>query len=266
MVACVSADGFVVPAALILPGKRLNRDVCDACNISGATILTSEAGFMTTYAMREYIAAFELAVPLPIKWPLILVFDGASSHMDLSIDAVAAAFGLRLVQLQPNASQPHHRLDVAVFRAVKTIMKEQMYSFMIATGKTAMTKKEAVQFASAAWRLRIEEKSRKHRSWLRGGRDLATFSPHDVKTSQKFQRKRFHGTATLAILACDAATYSERDFSFFSCFQQERPPQDSRCQEASLDPGRPAQRVAKSCKEAVFYLLRKIKLLKRFET
>lgn len=124
MVACVSADGFVVPPGFIVPGKRLNRDVLDACNISGATITTAEAGFMTSYIMREYVAAFALAVPSPIKRPLILVLDGASSHMDASIDAAAAACGVRLVQLPPNASHLYQPLDVAVFRAVKTILKE----------------------------------------------------------------------------------------------------------------------------------------------
>ena len=104
MVACVSADGFVVSPAFIVPGKRLNRDVLDACTISGAKITTSEAGFMTTCIMREYIAAFALAVPLPIKRPLILVLDGASSHMDASIDAAAATRGVWLLQLRTNAS------------------------------------------------------------------------------------------------------------------------------------------------------------------
>nr|CCA23036.1 PREDICTED: similar to conserved hypothetical protein [Albugo laibachii Nc14] len=158
MVACVSADGFVMPPAFIVPGKRLKGDVLDACNIFGTTTTTSEAGFMTTDIMREYIAAFALAVPLPIKRPLILVLDGASSHMDASIDSEASTYGVRLVQLPPNASHFYQPLDVAAFRAVKTILKEQMYSFMIATGKAAMIKKEAVQLASTAWRMGIEEK------------------------------------------------------------------------------------------------------------
>nr|CCA22961.1 AlNc14C174G8081 [Albugo laibachii Nc14] len=159
MVACVSADGFVVSPAFIVPGKRLNRDVLDACTISGAKITTSEAGFMNTCIMREYIAAFALAVPLPTKRLLILVLDGASSHLDASIDAAVATYGVRLVQLPPNANHLYQPLDVAVFRAVKTILKERMYSFMIATGKTAMTKKEAVHLASTAWRMGIEVKA-----------------------------------------------------------------------------------------------------------
>nr|CCA27978.1 PREDICTED: similar to conserved hypothetical protein [Albugo laibachii Nc14] len=145
MVAGVPADGFVMPPAFIVPGKRLNRDL----------------EFMTTYIMIEYIAAFALAVPLPIKRPLILVLDEASSHMDTSIDAAAAAYGVRLAQLPANASHNYQPLDVAVFRAVKIILKEQMYSSMIATGKTAMTKKDAVQLASTAWRMGIEEKPEK---------------------------------------------------------------------------------------------------------
>nr|CCA17445.1 AlNc14C35G3116 [Albugo laibachii Nc14] len=113
---------------------------------------------MTTYTMRQYIAAFALAVPLPIKRPLTRLFDGASSHMDASIDAVATAYGVRLVQIPPNASHLYQPLDVEVFRTIKTILNEQMHSFMISTGKTEMNKKEAVQWASTAWRMGMEEK------------------------------------------------------------------------------------------------------------
>ena len=73
---------------------------------------------MTSYIMIEYSAAFALAIPLPIKRCLILVFDEASSLMDALIDAAVAAFSVRLVQLLPNTSHLYQPLDVAVFRSV----------------------------------------------------------------------------------------------------------------------------------------------------
>nr|CCA15546.1 19.5g1 protein putative [Albugo laibachii Nc14] len=189
MVVCMCADGFVVQPAFIVPGMRLNRDVLDASNICGATITTSEAGSMTTYITREYIAAFALAVLLPIKRPLALVFDGASSHMDASNDAAAVVFGVRLVQLPPNASYLYQPLDVVVFCAVKTIPKEQMYRFMIATGKTAMTKKEAFQLALTSWRKGIKEKPKNIAPSFNEAGIWPLSLLHDVKTSQKLQSK-----------------------------------------------------------------------------
>nr|CCA21447.1 AlNc14C123G6723 [Albugo laibachii Nc14] len=129
MVACVSADGFVVPPAVSVPGKRLNRDVLDACNISGATITTSEAGFMTTYIMREYIAAFALVIPLPIKRPLILVLDGASSHMDASIDAVGGR--VRFIKLPFCHCMTVDRILVKKLRGPKSGQKGLSYVTLI---------------------------------------------------------------------------------------------------------------------------------------
>lgn len=53
IVACGSAEGYMLPPLFIVPGKRLNRDVLDASNILGARITTADAGFMTTAIMRD---------------------------------------------------------------------------------------------------------------------------------------------------------------------------------------------------------------------
>nr|CCA20743.1 AlNc14C102G6087 [Albugo laibachii Nc14] len=94
----------------------------------------------------------------PFKRPLILVLDEASSHMDALIDAVTVTCGVGMVQIPPNASHFYQPLDLAVFRVEKTILEVQKYGFMLGTGKTALTKKEALQLASIAWRMSIEGK------------------------------------------------------------------------------------------------------------
>ena len=44
---CVSADKYVAPPLLILPGKRLNRDFFKGCDIEGANITTAPKGFIS---------------------------------------------------------------------------------------------------------------------------------------------------------------------------------------------------------------------------
>ena len=47
-VVCVSAAKSAVPPLLILPGKRLNRDVIEGCNIEGANITTAPKGLINS--------------------------------------------------------------------------------------------------------------------------------------------------------------------------------------------------------------------------
>ena len=41
---CVSGNGFVVPPIFLVPGKRLNSDVMDACDIAGAVVTVDPKG------------------------------------------------------------------------------------------------------------------------------------------------------------------------------------------------------------------------------
>ena len=47
-VVCVSAEKAVEPPLLILPGKRLNRDVFEGCDIEGANITIAPKVFINS--------------------------------------------------------------------------------------------------------------------------------------------------------------------------------------------------------------------------
>ncbi|TYZ61066.1 hypothetical protein PybrP1_006066 [[Pythium] brassicae (nom. inval.)] len=151
LVACGSASGELLPPLFIVPGKRLNRDVLAAADFPGARVTTADAGFMTTAIMREWLVAFAADVPTPVRRPLILVLDGASFHMDESIDIVAEQVGVRIVQLPPNSSHLYQPLDVAVFRGVKQALKTEISNFLVGSGQTTMKKRDAVRVAVSAW-------------------------------------------------------------------------------------------------------------------
>jgi len=93
--ACVSATGFVVPPLFVVEGKRLNRDVLDACSIFGSTITTSPKGFMNAGIFIKWLEHFERNVPGEVERPLIMVFDGYGSHYCPEI--VEKAFELKVI-------------------------------------------------------------------------------------------------------------------------------------------------------------------------
>lgn len=151
LVACGSASEELLSPLFIVPGKRLNRDVLAAADLPGARVTTADAGFMTTAIMREWLVAFAADVPTPVRRPLILVLDGASSHMDESIDIATKQVGVRIIHLPPNSSHLYQPLDVAVFRGVKQALKSEISNFLVVSGQTIMKKRDAVRVAASTW-------------------------------------------------------------------------------------------------------------------
>ena len=77
---CVSADKYVAPPLLILPGKRLNRDFFKGCNIEGANITTAPNFFISYNLFLICIEFFANSVPDSVAHPIVLVYDGCFSH------------------------------------------------------------------------------------------------------------------------------------------------------------------------------------------
>lgn len=151
VVACSSASGFTVPPLFILSGKRLDRDLLDACCVHGAKVTTADAGFINAHIFQEWIQHFAVSVPSPIRRPLMLVLDGVASHMSKAIDDAAARHGVILVQLPPNSSHLFQPLDVGVFKAVKVAMRKAIDSLLLLSGGSTISKKDAITITSSIW-------------------------------------------------------------------------------------------------------------------
>ena len=81
---CVSADKAVVPSLLILPGKRLNRDVLKGFGIEGDHVTTAPF-FYQLYLILKSIIFFADSVPDSVVCPLVLVYDGFCRHYNDNI-------------------------------------------------------------------------------------------------------------------------------------------------------------------------------------
>ncbi|DBA02353.1 TPA: LOW QUALITY PROTEIN: hypothetical protein N0F65_007172 [Lagenidium giganteum] len=63
----------------ILPGKRINRDVLDACAVPRARVTTTDTAFTNADLIISWIAFFAAEVPTPLRRPLVLFLDGATA-------------------------------------------------------------------------------------------------------------------------------------------------------------------------------------------
>ena len=76
----VSADKYVTPPLLIIPGKRFNINVIKGCNIEGYNITTAPKGSINSTFLLSCIEFFTNSVPNSVTRLLVLVYCGWCSH------------------------------------------------------------------------------------------------------------------------------------------------------------------------------------------
>jgi hypothetical protein len=156
-VVAVSATGVVAPPLMIIPGQRLNRDLLDGCDIPGARVTCAPKGFMNSALFLRWLEHFATSVPDSVKRPLVLVYDGYSSHYNDDIVSRAVDLKIILVLLPANSTHLLQTLDISVFKTFKACLKACITNYMIANGKTTLTKKDALTIFTLAWKEGIVE-------------------------------------------------------------------------------------------------------------
>ena len=119
--------------------------------IDGARITIAVKGFMNSSVFFKWLQHFEMSVPATIQWPLVLIYDGYSSHYNKEIVAEAIRIKVILVLLPSNSMHMIQPLDVAVFKPFKTILKWHIKRYLIESAVTTISKKDAISVASQAW-------------------------------------------------------------------------------------------------------------------
>uniref|UniRef100_A0A182VSM6 HTH CENPB-type domain-containing protein n=1 Tax=Anopheles minimus TaxID=112268 RepID=A0A182VSM6_9DIPT len=115
-----SADGNVVHPHVILPGKRIRKEIAQGFPANWG-LGQSERGWMDTNNFREYIIKVfhPWLVARGVQCPVILFLDGHSSHKSIEVADVCQLLGIILISLYPNKTHIIQPADVAVFKPLK---------------------------------------------------------------------------------------------------------------------------------------------------
>ncbi|XP_065094542.1 uncharacterized protein LOC135715060 [Ochlerotatus camptorhynchus] len=115
-----AADGTVIPPHVILPYKRLSKDLIQSFPGDWG-IGTSASGWMDTLNFVEYIK--KVLYPTLLRnrtiFPVLYFVDGHKSHTTFEAAEVCEKLGIILVALCPNTTRILQPADVAVFRPLK---------------------------------------------------------------------------------------------------------------------------------------------------
>jgi DDE superfamily endonuclease len=139
---CISATGFVVPSAIILPGKQVTHDFI-VPELDGKTLLAiTESGYSNDEIQIEWIRHFNKhtkARTKGAKRPLLC--DGYKSHLDY--DFVEYCWDENIIPFAfiPHTTHVAQPLDVKVFQPVKHYHSEAIDS-AVRTGDNDFSKTE----------------------------------------------------------------------------------------------------------------------------
>lgn len=125
VVACCNAIGNAIPPMIIFKGKRLKPEFLD--NLPhGSLVKMAPKGSMTTELFIDFLNHF---AKYKSNGPTLLVFDGASSHLDFTIAAAADDLNINLFCLPSNTTHELQPLDKAVFRSFEAHWDQELLKY-----------------------------------------------------------------------------------------------------------------------------------------
>lgn len=125
IVACVNALGNCIPPMILFKGSRKKPTYSDNMP-TGTEVLMSPKGSMTTKLFCEWLDHFGKYKP---AGKVLLIFDGAKCHLDISIASKAEEIDVELLCLPSNTTHELQPLDKAVFRSFEHYWDDQLLTY-----------------------------------------------------------------------------------------------------------------------------------------
>lgn len=125
IVACANALGHVIPPMILFKGQRSKPTFSDGLPV-GSVVHMTQKGSMTTEIFLKWLDHFKQFMSPP---PTILIFDGASSHLDVTIAEKAELLQIELLCLPSNTTHELQPLDKSVFRSFESHWDQELLDY-----------------------------------------------------------------------------------------------------------------------------------------
>lgn len=144
---CVNATGNSVPPMIIFKGKRLRPEFCDNLP-AGSVVRMAPKGCMTTELFVDFIDHLG-QYKSPGK--CLLIFDGASSHLDARIVDAADNHNIVLYCLPSNTTHELQPLDKSVNRSYEHYWDEEVLLYAYQHPNQKLTKMRFNKIFTKVW-------------------------------------------------------------------------------------------------------------------
>lgn len=126
LMAC-NAAGQKAPPLIVFKGKHVWDSWMAASNeeFTGMTYAATKNGWMELETFRNYFEKSFLNI-IGAKRPVLLIYDGHSSHIDLKLVQKACEENVIILKLPPHTSHVLQPLDLCVFKSLKQRWDERL--------------------------------------------------------------------------------------------------------------------------------------------
>lgn len=94
----------------------------------GSAAIMTEKGSMTNESFISWLSHF---AKYRNPGPTLLIFDGARSHLDISIVEAAENHGITLFCLPSNTTHELQSMDKAVFKSYESLWDQEVLNFLV---------------------------------------------------------------------------------------------------------------------------------------
>ena len=149
VVACVSAAGYCIPPMIIWDRKNLGHDLTIG-EVPGTVYGLSMKGWIDQGLFNEWFIKHFLKYA-PSTRPLLLIFDGHSSHYCPETISLAAKQEVLLFTLPPNTTNLTQPLDKGCFGPLKAAWRKACHQFIMAHPGQVVTRYNFATLFNEAW-------------------------------------------------------------------------------------------------------------------
>lgn len=192
-----NAAGGKGPPFIIFKGKNIWSEWTSEKAYPGTLYYATENGWIETNAFEQYIAKSFIPMINNKEEPTLLIYDGHSTHVQLSVIEKAKENNITIIKLPAHSSHLLQPLDLAVFKAFKDRWDEKMVKWQRLHIGEKLPKKEFAVLIGEVWENLDPQIIRN--GFKKGGihpfnRDVILEGKLDLNALKRWKRQKEHGT------------------------------------------------------------------------
>ncbi|CAG4990969.1 unnamed protein product [Parnassius apollo] len=145
-----NARGDKVPPLIIFQGKYLGNEWCYKNDSVKTAYAVSQKGWMETSIFEKYFKNVFLPA-IGNERPVLLIYDGHSTHVDLKVIELAISENVTILKLPPHSSHILQPLDVSGMKSMKDRWEEALVKWQRLHIGAKLPKSEFPRIITKIW-------------------------------------------------------------------------------------------------------------------
>ncbi|KAJ3619046.1 hypothetical protein MTP99_005835 [Tenebrio molitor] len=153
VLSAVSASATKAPPLIVFKGKNVwdSWVADDDKSFPGTAYAASPNGWMESDIFFNYFKKTLIPALGPVR-PILLVYDGHGTHINIALVELARANDITILKLPPHTSHLLQPLDLSVFKSVKDIWDQKLVTWQRHNAGLKIPKKQFSELIGSTWK------------------------------------------------------------------------------------------------------------------